>query len=168
MFGEDLPWYAEGISNQSSRALSDKQRRQHDSREVSISTASSSQPSTPPRRIGLRRAAARECSIFSLQIDSPSSQTMPICIQKQHLELTTLVFMLCTCTTKPRPRGLETAILFGAIGQEGSQRVQLSAFPDTRHPVMVRYYLSGGGPVEKRILHVSSTMLVKEHGYLQA
>lgn len=39
MFGEDLPWYAEGISNQHFRVVNDKQRRQNDSTGVRISTA---------------------------------------------------------------------------------------------------------------------------------
>ena len=35
MFGEDMPWYAEGVVNQHSRVVNDQQRRRHYSRVVS-------------------------------------------------------------------------------------------------------------------------------------
>lgn len=44
MFGEDLPWYAKGISNQHSRAVSDRQRRPHDSRGVRKSIHTENNP----------------------------------------------------------------------------------------------------------------------------
>lgn len=39
MFGDDLPWYAESVSNQHSRVVSDKQRRRDGRIGVRISRA---------------------------------------------------------------------------------------------------------------------------------